>query len=67
MLERLATFSEKYEFEDEFVEHVWMQDMMHFCLVSSLSRSPLMFAACRPLRYSQCNRHCYASAGPSKS
>ncbi len=33
MLERLATFSEKYEFEDEFVENVWMQDMMHFCLV----------------------------------
>jgi hypothetical protein len=33
MTERLATFSEKYEFEDEFVESVWMQDMMHFCLV----------------------------------
>ena len=33
MTERLATFSEKYEFEDEFTESLWMQDMMHFCLV----------------------------------
>jgi ATP synthase F1 gamma subunit len=36
MTERLATFSEKYEFEDEFVESVWMQDMMHFCLASKI-------------------------------
>eukprot|EP00281_Chroomonas_sp_CCMP1168_P020316 CAMPEP_0206227760 /NCGR_PEP_ID=MMETSP0047_2-20121206/8799_1 /ASSEMBLY_ACC=CAM_ASM_000192 /TAXON_ID=195065 /ORGANISM="Chroomonas mesostigmatica_cf, Strain CCMP1168" /LENGTH=317 /DNA_ID=CAMNT_0053650941 /DNA_START=21 /DNA_END=974 /DNA_ORIENTATION=- len=36
MLERIATFSEKYEFEDEFAEQSWMQDMMQFCLASKL-------------------------------
>lgn len=29
MLERIATFSEKYEFEDEFTEQICMADMMH--------------------------------------
>ena len=29
MLERIATFSEKYEFEDEFVEQSTMSDMMN--------------------------------------
>jgi len=41
MTERLATFSEKYEFEDEFAESVWMQDMMHFCLATKIYASLL--------------------------
>jgi len=36
MLERIATFSEKYEFEDEFVEQSTMSDMMNFCLASKI-------------------------------
>jgi ATP synthase F1 gamma subunit len=36
MLERIATFSEKYEFDDEFCEQSWMMDMMQFCLASKL-------------------------------
>lgn len=36
MLERLASFSEKYEFDDEFCEQSWMQDMMNFCLASKV-------------------------------
>jgi F-type H+-transporting ATPase subunit gamma len=36
MLERIATFTEKYEFEDDFCESDWMADMMNFCLASKL-------------------------------
>jgi F-type H+-transporting ATPase subunit gamma len=36
MLERIATFTEKYEFEDEFTEQSAMADMMAFCLASKV-------------------------------
>eukprot|EP00292_Cryptomonas_paramecium_P033579 CAMPEP_0113663720 /NCGR_PEP_ID=MMETSP0038_2-20120614/1316_1 /TAXON_ID=2898 /ORGANISM="Cryptomonas paramecium" /LENGTH=318 /DNA_ID=CAMNT_0000578813 /DNA_START=23 /DNA_END=979 /DNA_ORIENTATION=+ /assembly_acc=CAM_ASM_000170 len=36
MIERMAAFSEKYEFDDEFCENTWMADMMQFCLASKV-------------------------------
>jgi len=36
MLERIATFTEKYEFEDDFTEQSCMADMMAFCLASKI-------------------------------
>ena len=37
MVERLAAFSEKYEFEDQFTEALHMSDMMQFVLASKVS------------------------------
>jgi F-type H+-transporting ATPase subunit gamma len=36
MVERLAAFSEKYEFEDQFTEALHMSDMMQFVLASKI-------------------------------
>ena len=36
MQERMAAFTEKYEFEDEFTESLHMNDMMQFVLASKV-------------------------------
>ena len=36
MSDRMASFTEKYEFEDEFTESLHMSDMMQFVLASKV-------------------------------
>jgi len=36
MVDKMAVFTEKYEFDDEFTEHLHMTDLMHFVLASKI-------------------------------
>jgi len=36
MMDKMAVFTEKYEFDDEFTEHLHMTDLMHFVLASKV-------------------------------
>jgi len=40
MSDRMASFTEKYEFEDEFTESLHMSDMMQFVLASKVRPLP---------------------------
>jgi hypothetical protein len=41
MEDRMASFTEKYEFEDEFTEQLHMTDMMQFVLAAKVLTLPL--------------------------
>jgi len=36
MMDKMAVFTEKYEFDDEFTENLHMTDLMHFVLASKV-------------------------------
>ena len=42
MSDRMASFTEKYEFEDEFTESLHMSDMMQFVLASKVRPLPAL-------------------------
>lgn len=57
MEDRMAAFSEKYEFEDEFTEQLHMSDMMQFVLASKIYSRMLESATSGPYTHTNANTH----------